>query len=663
MKIITFILFVAFASILFAQALPFIDDFSDGDYDGWIVYDIAPYESGPSVWAVAGGCLTQTTNIYTTEDEYDVYTGTQVMTGDTTWTNYTFNVEWKSSDDDGIGMIFRARDEFNYYRYLCVEDEYNGGPFRRIDKCVDGAFTLLAVNAEDFTWPEFFSNVSICCIDESIKVFASGTLVVAASDPTFSHGKIGLTCYADDDANFDNVSVIPGEAIDSTGNLRAGPWLQMPESDGMTIMWETTTETAGEVYWGTTMAFTDSVSTSPTFIHEVTIDGLAPDTRYYYGVRVGDSLVAGPDYYFNTKPPDDAPVRIVIWGDNRTDYVSHEHVVDAMIERDADLAINVGDVVTNGGVYSQWVIEYLYPTRNLLRNTPSYISIGNHESDAHWFDDYFAQPNNEHWFSTRFGPGYLIFMDTNRLYLPLSEQYLWLYDELNSTEAQDAPWLFVFHHHPPYSEGWDSPGYDGEANVRDYLVPLYELFDVDIVFAGHTHDYERGEKDGVAHVITGGGGAALDHWLQDWPYMFIYYAVYHYVLLDMTEDYVTYRAYDWDNNLIDSTMFGTYIGTKEPQASLPADVRITSTSPNPFNSRVRIEYEISSNDPVLVTIHDINGRQVAKIAETSPGPGKHQVFWNTERYAYRGDPMPSGIYFVRIQSAGKSDTKKIELVK
>jgi len=650
-------------AMIAAQPLPFLDYFSDGDYDGWTVYDIAPYSSGPSNWAVAGGCLTQTTNIYTTEDEYDVYTGTQVMTGDTTWTDYTFNVEWKSTDDDGIGLIFRARDEANYYRYLCVEDAANGGPFRRIDKCVAGTFTILALNIDDFTWPDYFVNVSVCCIGESLKVFDSGTLIVAASDPTYSHGKIGLTCYADDDANFDNVSVLPGAAIDTTGNLRAGPWLQMPESDGMTIMWETTTESVGKVYWGATMSFTDSVDSPASFIHEVTIDGLLPDTRYYYGVGLGDSVVAGADYYFDTKPPDDAPVRYVIWGDNRTDYVSHEHVVDAMITRDADLAINVGDVVTNGGVYSQWVIEYLYPARNLLKNTPSYISIGNHESDASWFDDYFAQPDNEHWFATRYGPAYLIFIDTNRLYLPLTEQYMWLYDELGSTEAQAAPWLFVIHHHPPYSEGWDSPGYDGEPNVRDFLVPLYELFDVDIVFAGHTHDYERGEKDGVAHVITGGGGAALDHWLQDWSYMFVYYAVYHYILLDMTEDYIIYRAYDWDNALIDSTLFGTIVDVDEPKAGLPADVRITSTSPNPFNAAVRIDYEVTSFDPVTVTIHDITGRQVAKIAESSPGPGKHQAFWNVERYAYRGEPVPSGVYMATVKCGDKSDTRKIELVK
>ncbi len=661
MKRLFLVLFVSV--MLFAQGLPFIDDFSDGDYDGWIIYDIAPYSSGPSVWAVAAGCFRQTSNIYTTEAEYDVYTGTQAMTGDTGWTDYTFNVEWKSSDDDGMGLIFRARDERNYYRYLCVEDPANGGPFRRIDKCVDGVFTLLAVNASDFTWPEHFVNVSVCCIGDSMKVFDSGTLVVAASDPTYSRGKIGLTCYANNDANFDNVSVLPGEAVVTTGNLRAGPWIQMPEEDGMTIMWETTTSTHGRVYWGTTMAFTDSVDSPSTFIHEVEIDGLLPNTKYYYGVRFGDSLIAGSEYYFKTKPPDTAPVRIVIWGDNRTDYISHEHVVDAMITRDADLAINVGDVVTNGGVYSQWVIEYLYPTRNLLRNTPSYISIGNHEADSYWFDNYFAQPGNEHWFSTRFGPGYLIFMDTNRLYLPLTEQYMWLYDELSSSAAQSAPWLLVFHHHPPYSEGWDSPGYDGEENVRNFLVPLYELFDVDIVFAGHTHDYERGEKDGVAHVITGGGGAALDHWLQDWPYIFVYHAVYHYILLDMTVDYIVYRAYDWDNNLIDSTLFGTYISTEEPRASLPEDVRIVSASPNPFNSVIRIEYEVSSFDPVTVTIWDITGRQVAKIADSSPGPGKHQVFWNVERYAYRGEPVPSGIYMAVVKCGDKSDTKKIELIK
>jgi len=41
------------------------------------------------------------------------------------------------------------------------------------------------------------------------------------------------------------------------------------------------------------------------------------------------------------------------------------------------------------------------------------------------------------------------------------------------------------------------------------LVPLFELYDVDMVFTGHDHNYEHGEVNGIHYVVTGGGGAPL----------------------------------------------------------------------------------------------------------------------------------------------------------
>ncbi len=629
----------------------------------WTIYDIEPFSSGPSDWQIVAGALRQNSNIYTTLNEYSVYTGTQIMGGDPSWTDYTLKLDWSSSDDDGIGVLFRAQNQSNYYRFQCVQDIANGGPFRRIEKCVGGVFTTLASRTDVFLLDDRFTQIAVSCIGDSIKVFQDGTLLLSAADATFPAGNIGMTCYANAGASFDNVQVVVGEDITPSRRLRAGPYIQNPKYTEMTIMWETSTPIEGKVLWGETPHFSDSMDVPSARIHEAVITGLMPNTKYYYAVRVGDTTLYGPEYYFNTNPPDDSPVRIVIWGDNRTDYITHEAVVERMIPRNADLAINLGDVVSTGSVYDQWVTEYLHPARNLLKNTPSYVSIGNHENDSYYFDDYFSQPDNEHWFAARYGPAYLVFLDTNRPYIPLTDQYNWLYNELSSTAAQAAPWLIMLHHHPPYSEGWDSPGYDGEENIRNYLVPLYEYYEVDMVFAGHTHDYERGDKDGVAYIISGGGGSALDHWLQDWPYIYVYAAVYHYIILDMTINYVIYRAYDIDDNLIDSTIFGTYLEVAENEDFRPQNLSILEASPNPFNSAIAIEYYNETYGNVSVTIIDINGREVAKIADGNVSPGRHKAIWNTKRYEHRGEAVPSGIYFVTVRSGDSMATHKIELVK
>ena len=42
-------------------------------------------------------------------------------------------------------------------------------------------------------------------------------------------------------------------------------------------------------------------------------------------------------------------------------------------------------------------------------------------------------------------------------------------------------------HHPAYSCG----GYLGDARVRNRLVPVFEQREVDLVLAGHDHNYQR----------------------------------------------------------------------------------------------------------------------------------------------------------------------------
>ena len=124
---------ILFAFVLNAQSqeLPWGDNFDDGNYDGWTVVDVAPFASGPSNWTVRNNELLQTSNIFTTENEYSVFTGTHVFTGNGNWTDYYFLSRITSTDDDGVGILFRYRDEKNYYRFLTVADPANRGPFKR----------------------------------------------------------------------------------------------------------------------------------------------------------------------------------------------------------------------------------------------------------------------------------------------------------------------------------------------------------------------------------------------------------------------------------------------------------------------------------------------------------------------------------------------------
>lgn len=89
-----------------------------------------------------------------------------------------------------------------------------------------------------------------------------------------------------------------------------------------------------------------------------------------------------------------------------------------MLEWDSDLAINVGDVVTSGDKYAEWRREHFDPIHPLATNVTTYIAIGNHEENSHWFDEYVCQPGNEHFFAFTYGNTRFIVCDTNWSYHP-----------------------------------------------------------------------------------------------------------------------------------------------------------------------------------------------------------------------------------------------------
>jgi predicted phosphodiesterase len=87
---------------------------------------------------------------------------------------------------------------------------------------------------------------------------------------------------------------------------------------------------------------------------------------------------------------------------------------------------------------------------------------------------------------------------------------------------------------------------------RRFLVPLFEMYGVDIVLNGHDHLYERSQKDGIYYVVTGGGGAPLYKINSaENPYQQVAQSVNHYTTLDVESTAITLSAIDADGRIID----------------------------------------------------------------------------------------------------------------
>jgi len=181
------------------------DDFNDGDMDGWTTGGLS------GSWSVVNKQLKQDSNNYdgTEGAGSGTYKSTYVIAGETSWTDYTISVDILPVDDDGIGVLFRYKNEGDYLRFLWVGHETSKGPFMRIEKVVNGAHTVLEtlITEETRYAPSTWYTIKIDVSGNLITVYVNNELKISATDSSLFQGKIGLDSYAQVGVLFDNVVV------------------------------------------------------------------------------------------------------------------------------------------------------------------------------------------------------------------------------------------------------------------------------------------------------------------------------------------------------------------------------------------------------------------------------------------------------------------------
>ena len=94
---------------------------------------------------------------------------------------------------------------------------------------------------------------------------------------------------------------------------------------------------------------------------------------------------------------------------------------------------------------------------------------------------------------------------------------------------------------------------------------------------------------------------------------------------------------------------------------MPQKFLVSPNYPNPFNPSTNINIETVTSGKLLVSIYDISGRLVNTLLNKKTDAGYHLLRWNGQNF--NGKPMPSGIYFVQVESGGDLGIRKIMLIK
>jgi 3',5'-cyclic AMP phosphodiesterase CpdA len=382
-------------------------------------------------------------------------------------------------------------------------------------------------------------------------------------------------------------------ALSAAGPFIAEPYLQLGpvrragSTDTLALVWHTAPDSAAwsvEVKNGANWVKTAAPAkreiavrgAEPHLVWTATLAGLAPGSEFDYRVlRAGEEVFAARG---KARKGTGQPVRFAAFGDAGVGGTAQQAVARQALAQNPDFVFMPGDLVYQRGRIAEYR-EKFFPIYNtnevpLLRSTLFVAAPGNHDTgvrdlgsaaDTLAYFYYWSQPLNgpvhpsfgilqgpaadqdafrraagENFprmgnFSFDYGDSHWLVLDSNR-YAEWSDPALveWIAKDLAATSAT---WKFAGFHHP----GLHSSRAHAEDQWMRRLSGVLEAGGVDLVLAGHVHNYQRsrpltfraaGGQDGdrvpgtwtldtdydggsktrpkgVIYLVTGAGGAGL----------------------------------------------------------------------------------------------------------------------------------------------------------
>jgi hypothetical protein len=450
-----------------------------------------------------------------------------------------------------------------------------------------------------------------------------------------------------------------------------GPYLQNVAKNAVTIMWETDASSKSTVEYGLSSSYGKSETLAePTTIHTVRLSGLETETEYHYRGVSGDAV--SEDITFRTAVHDNTPFRFALWGDSRSGTDRFRSLLSEIINRRPNIVLTVGDLVDEGGKYSQWGSMFFTPAYDLIKNTCHFAAKGDHEYYGggidHWYEDFFSNPNiaghSKTYYSFNYGNSHFIVLNNiwdtygtiRSPFNPGSQQHTWLMADLASPACQAADWVFVFFHRPPWSQtgGYSCP------KTQEYLVPILSGHPVDMVFMGHSHNYQRYDTGGVHYVISGGGGTGLYSMGSEWDFIEITHRAHHFCQVDIDGRTLAFKAVDAGGMVIDSMGLTKQVSRNSWEHPVRPLLNL-EVVPNPFMGGTAIGFGLAEMGQVSLEIFDLRGKLVCRPVQGELSRGYHVRRWHANDGS--GSRVSNGVYICTLKQRNRTFTRRMLFIK
>ncbi len=401
---------------------------------------------------------------------------------------------------------------------------------------------------------------------------------------------------------------ISGIRFGSTGN----------PLNGLTIAW-TNPGNSDSIKWGYTSDFENGKfetvkSNSITGNQfEYTFPTLKSGSTIFYKLFDSKQKVWTEQLKFQTaSDASENQFSFTVLGDSRTNVDEWKIISEATLE--TDFTLFLGDIINSGNKSEEWH-DWFQFGKKYISGEPIYHCVGNHDRDNSIgrFDNFlglFTLPGNELYYS--FNYGNVVFICLNSENAKDKTQYKWLLSTLEANK--DKTWKIIFFHRPFFT----SPDHSGEMDA--YFDNWWKAFDdygVDMIFNGHTHNYQRTKpinrnisttspvrsygntkNTGRCQIVAGNAGAPLSNpasadlwWLENSV------SVRHFCNITIDNDKLIMKAMDANHIVFDSLI----LDKCKSEITFQVDLRqITDLFDKPevlvnFKSG-NISYKMSDND-------------------------------------------------------------------
>jgi hypothetical protein len=386
--------------------------------------------------------------------------------------------------------------------------------------------------------------------------------------------------------NFLVIALLPVLLPLTAQNLTKGPYLAIPNDSSITIRWESDSKTKFLVKYGEDNSFERSEAAKFIFekksgyLYEVNISGLMGARKYYY--KVTSENISSNISSFKIGVNENKPLSFVVLGDSRSKPHIFKSIADQINKIDPAVIIANGDLVAKGGSYDNWQTQFFDPAEEMINHIPFITAVGDHESDEVDGDNanlftHFLFPYKDSlklWFSYDIGDAHFTFLDWRHPYN--KEMVEWFKKDISTS---DKTWNFVVMHRPSYNLGGHRSAWG-----RNIWPVLFREYKIDIVFAGHSHLYERfyplrplsqPNSWAVTYITTGGAGASLYEAIQHSSLAYTK-SVNHFLKVEIEKNRIELKAIGIDGENFDLVSWSKnggivnseYLATAKPQEEL-----------------------------------------------------------------------------------------------